>query len=202
MSLSYQPGASEPVRRIGPGTLIAVCGPSGAGKDTLIARAREMTERERNVVFVRRIITRLPTTHEDHASIGEAEFDSAAAAGAFAFWWSAHGLKYGVPVQINADIEAGRCVVCNVSRASVPSLKERYARVLAILVTAPPQVLAARLGERARASDGNLALRMARTAEIDSAFSPDIVIENLGPPERGAKVLLGAVASQFPIYSV
>jgi ribose 1,5-bisphosphokinase len=188
--------------RIGPGTLVAVCGPSGAGKDTLIARARALSAGERNVAFPLRVVTRATTGHEDHESMSEVEFDRAKDEGAFAFWWAAHGLKYGVPADVDGDLASGRCVVCNVSRTVLPALKERYARVLAVLVTAPPEVLAVRLGERGRASDGSIAERMARTAALAGTFSPDIVIENVGPPDRGAKVLIGAIASQFPVFSI
>lgn len=197
-----QTGVKVREGRIGPGSLIAVCGPSGAGKDTLIALARQMSAGESYVVLPRRVITREPSGHEDHDSVSEAEFDRAANTGAFAFGWAAHGLKYGIPAGIDKDIEAGRCVVCNVSRAILPALKERYARVLAVLVTAPPEILAARLGERARASDGSLAGRMARTASVGDAFRPDIVIENVGPPERGARILMDAITSQFPVFSL
>ena len=83
-------------------------------------------------------------------------FEQAAARGAFAFWWSAHGHSYGIPLAVDFDIEAGRTVVCNVSRTVVGAVRARYANVVAVLVTAPREVLAARLAARDRSSDGSI----------------------------------------------
>lgn len=189
-------------KRFGPGSLVAVCGPSGAGKDTLIAHARTMSAGEPNVIFARRIVTRPQSGFEDHDSLNDESFDQAVLENRFAFWWAAHGLKYGVPASVDDDIAAGRCVVSNVSRAIIGSLQERYARVLVVLVTAPPEILAARLAQRGRASDGSLEQRMARTSEITRHFVPDVVIDNAGTPEKGAADLLKAIDSQFIVFSV
>jgi ribose 1,5-bisphosphokinase len=201
-SLAQSNPPRDASKRLGPGALVAVCGPSGAGKDTLIVHARSMSASQSNVIFARRVVTRPQSGFEEHDSLNDEAFDHAVAENRFAFWWTAHGLKYGVPASIDDDIAAGRCVVCNVSRAIIGSLQERYARVLAVLVTASPEILAARLGRRGRGSDGSLEQRMARTAEIAPHFIPDVVIDNVETPEKGAARLLRAVDSQFVVFSV
>ncbi len=92
--------------------IFAVVGPSGAGKDTLIAGA---VAARPDLRLVRRVITR-PTEAggEPFDGVTEAEFLSRLDAGAFALHWQAHGLHYGIP----ADQLAGPGdVVFNGSRA-------------------------------------------------------------------------------------
>ena len=170
-----------------------VVGPSGAGKDTLIARARAACHDDAGVVFPRRTVTRPPSLSEDNEFMPEAAFEHAAASGAFAFWWRAHGHLYGIPLAIDFDLEAGRTVVCNVSRTVVAAVRRRYANVVAVLVTAPPDVLGARLAARDRTSDGRIADRMKRADIASDHFRPDVVIDNVGEPEGGAPTLLDAV---------
>jgi ribose 1,5-bisphosphokinase len=178
-------------RGIGRGRLILVVGPSGAGKDSLIAQARSLCQSS-DVVFPRRVVTRPSAAAEDHDSMDDEAFDRAAARGDFSIWWRAHGLKYGIPASIEPDIRAGRSVVCNVSRAVVGEVRERFAQVLVVLVTAPPQVLAARVAQRGRATDGSIASRINRTVGTGE-FRPDIVIDNSGSIEEGGRRLLAAI---------
>ena len=115
---------------IGPGRLVLVVGPSGAGKDTLIAGARAACRDDATVVFPRRVVTRPASNFEDNDFVSKSAFEQAAAKGAFAFWWSAHGHDYGIPLAIDFDIESGRTVVCNVSRTMVDVVRKRYAHVM------------------------------------------------------------------------
>ena len=182
--------------RIGPGALIAVCGPSGAGKDSLLRRAQEMNTATSNLVFPRRIVTRLVSDFEEHDTATPEQFDRTLASGGFAFWWDAHGLKYGIAGAIDDDIRAGRCVVCNISRMVIPTLRNKYADVVAVLVTAPKDVLIARLAARDRATDGDLTQCMARSAEVSDNFQANVVIENTGSIDDGARKLLDAIETQ------
>jgi len=178
---------------IGPGRMVLVVGPSGAGKDTLIARAREACRGDKTVVFPRRIVTRPPSPFEDNEFMAAPAFEQAAACGAFAFWWRAHGHMYGIPLAIDFDIEAGRTVVCNVSRTVVAAVRQRYANVVTVLITAPWDVLGPRLAARGRTSDGPLSDRLNRDTAPGDKFRPDVIINNVGAPETGARKLLDAV---------
>jgi ribose 1,5-bisphosphokinase len=177
---------------------VLVVGPSGAGKDTLLAHVRAATRDDERVVFARRVITRAPDGAEDHDSLSDAEFDRAQAEGAFAVWWGAHGNRYGIPVSVNAAIGAGHTVVCNVSRGVVASLRARYRVVTVVLVTAPTEVLRQRLAARGRSSDGDLAKRIERADSLACKMDPDVVITNVAAPAIAAGQLLAIVRTQGP----
>ncbi len=178
---------------IGPGRLILVVGPSGAGKDTLIQGARVACEGDATVVFPRRVVTRPSSASEDHDTVDPAAFNQALADDAFALWWDAHGHRYGIPASIEDDIRSSRTVVCNVSRTIVDLARRQYAFVAVVLITAPEAILEARLANRERPSDGILAQRIARSARLDQSCKPDFVIRNVGKPVVGIRRLLNVI---------
>jgi ribose 1,5-bisphosphokinase len=174
----------------GPGRLILVTGPSGAGKDTLIAFARAACVRDRGIVFPRRIVTREASSSEDNGTVTPAQFAEAVARGDFALHWSAHGLHYGLPCEILDEIHDGHVVVANVSRTIVTAARAAFSNVVVVLVTAPPEVLAARLVARARISDGPVEDRLRRTV---ADGEPDIIINNTGKATDHADELLRVI---------
>jgi ribose 1,5-bisphosphokinase len=184
---SYAPGA------IGPGRLILVVGPSGAGKDTLLGFAKAACAEDANIVFPRRVVTRQASSSEDNVALGPDEFRQALARGDFAMHWEAHGHSYGLPRAIDDDIRAGCAVVVNVSRTVIEAARRGYANVVVIAITAPPEVLAERIRMRARSSDGNSEQRLSRT--VDTA-APDITILNVGRPEDHARRLARAIRGE------
>jgi ribose 1,5-bisphosphokinase len=172
---------------IGPGRLVLVVGPSGAGKDTLLGLVRAACAEDPNIVFPRRVVTREATSAEDNDQMSAEAFNHAKAQGAFAISWEAHGHAYGLPRSIDDDICARRTVVANVSRALIPALRRAYANVVVVAITAPADVLAERLAMRRRGSDGNIAQRLARTVED---IEPDATIVNVSSAEYHARQLL------------
>src|SRR5437879_2528525 len=121
--------ATDPPAKIGPGLLILVVGPSGAGKDTLIARARAALSPEPDFVFARRVVTRPSGAWEEHDRLTPQAFAEALARGRFALTWNAHGLHYGLPREIDEPISRGCRVVCNVSRQIVGAAGQYYRQV-------------------------------------------------------------------------
>jgi ribose 1,5-bisphosphokinase len=112
---------------IGPGRLILVVGPSGAGKDTLLGLAKPACADDGNVVFPRRVVTRQASSSEDNEHMSPEAFRRARTRADFAVHWQAHGHCYGLPRAIDDDIGAGRTVVANVSRTVVDAMRRAYA---------------------------------------------------------------------------
>ena len=84
--------------------------------------------------------------------------------------------------------------MCNVSRTVIGTARTRYARVVVVLVTAPQDILAARLRARGRGSDGSVADRVQRSVSPDGELNADVVIENIGSVESAAGALLRVVS--------
>lgn len=150
------------------GTLVLVVGPSGAGKDSLIEGARVRLSTNAGFVFPQRDITRAADLGgEDYNAVGVAEFDSRRAAGAYSLSWGAHNLYYGVPASIEQDLNAGSCVVVNVSRAILDDARDRLTPVRVVNVTVPEAILAERLAARGRESLADIEARLARATAYD-----------------------------------
>lgn len=187
--------AADQAATIGPGRLVLVVGPSGAGKDTLLGLARAATADDANVVFPRRIITREASISEDNEHVSPGTFREAMNRGEFAMHWEAHGNCYALSRAIDDDIRAGRTVVANVSRTVIEAMRLAYADVTVVSITAPPNVLADRIAMRARSSDGRLEARLSRTVE-DAAIAPDVTIVNTGGAEYHSRQLVRAVKGE------
>lgn len=179
--------------KIGPGRLVLVVGPSGAGKDTLLGLAQAALADDGDVVFVRRVVTREASAHENNEQVTPEAFRAARLDGAFAIDWEAHGLSYALPRSIDDDIRAGRNVVANISRTVIPALRAAYVDVVVVSITAPPEVLAARLTARGRASDGPLDDRLKRNVDTAGA---DVTISNVGAADVHAAELIRTIKGQ------
>lgn len=173
-----------------PGRLALIVGPSGAGKDTLIRLAQRSLAGQDGFLFPQRVITRAPDATEAHLAVDEAEF----AQMEFALSWRAHGLAYGIPREIETALAAGKTVIANVSRRMIPEARRKYS-CLVIAVTAPPEILAARLAQRGREQAADIAQRLQREAPD---FRADIEILNATTPEAAAQALINALRSRPP----
>lgn len=180
---------------IGPGRLVLVVGPSGAGKDTLLRLAQAACTDDQSVVFPRRVVTRESSAAEDNIAISPDEFRRGIDHGDFAVHWEAHGHSYALPLDINDDIRAGRAVVVNVSRTVIAALRQAYANVVVVAITAPPDVLAQRLAARARHSDGNIADRLSRSVE-DVSAQADVTILNAGSADYHSRQLVRVIRNE------
>lgn len=182
-------------RRIGPGALVLVVGPSGAGKDALIAGAREELDGDPRFSFPERVVTRPAHAAEDHATLSDAAFVEMAQRGGFALTWQAHGLRYGVPASIDEAISKGCTAVVNVSRTICGEAHRRYERAYVLLIDCPVEVRAARLASRGREEAGAVQARIDRSVTEFDPASVDARIDNAGTLEDGVRQLVAALRS-------
>ena len=172
------------------GRLIYVMGPSGAGKDSVIAFARAASDPKRTA-FAHRYITRPAVADaENHIALSEAEFIARRDAGWFVLHWKSHGLHYGIGREVDIWLESGRSAVINGSRAYLPEALQRYPDMLPVLVTAPTAIRQARLEARGRASDGSIAARIDRQVELNGSAERIVEIDNSGALDLAGAALL------------
>jgi len=171
------------------GGFVLVVGPSGAGKDTLLGLARTELADHPQFVFPRRLVTRCSSIWEEHDTIDDAEFDRGLAEGRFALAWRAHGHGYAIPERCMAEAASGRIIICNVSRTVIEPARKRLPNVSVVEITAPREVLAARLSGRGRSDDADLGARLERSQAVPP-FDADLTIVNDQLPALGAQRLI------------
>ena len=171
------------------GLLILVVGPSGAGKDFLLAAAQAELAGDIRFRFVRRDITRAAEAGgEEHRACTAAEFAAIRDAAGYALHWSAHGLEYGIPADIAGDLATGRVVVANVSRGTIAEAAARFV-VRVLEITAPAPIRAARLAARGREASADIAARLAREVALPEGLDVVTVVNDATAAEGRAAVM-------------
>jgi ribose 1,5-bisphosphokinase len=165
--------------------LVLVVGPSGAGKDTLLDSAKRSLAGDVRFHFARRVITRpAEAGGESHEAVTDEEF----LARDFALQWHVHGLRYGIPAEV---LQVAPVVVANVSRTVIGEAARRFVTCV-IEVTAPQEVLVARLGARGRENSAEVAARLARSVALPDSVLAETVI-NDGSVADGAARFIAAL---------
>lgn len=178
------------------GVFVPIVGPSGAGKDSIMSYARERLADMPSLHFVRRVITRpCDPNSEAHDTLDEAGFLAAEKAGRFALSWRSHGLCYGIPAEVEERLAQGDVVVANLSRGSVSEAVSRFRRVLPVLISVAPEILAERLARRGRETREEISARLARAAPEADLGAPFHEISNNGPPEEACEAFVAFLRS-------
>jgi ribose 1,5-bisphosphokinase len=176
------------------GRLIAVVGPSGVGKDSVIdvlCSARPDLHR------VRRVITRdAGAGGEEFDAVSQDTFDAMAAKGQFCLHWEAHGLRYGIPADVLMRLARGEVCIVNLSRVVLTQADRLMPAFVVLSLTASPQVLRQRLAGRARETDLEIASRLKReVARIPADLNVVTVSNNGLLKETVARV----IAALYPV---
>lgn len=161
------------------GPVIAVAGPSGVGKDSLMSG---LAVANPGLRIMRRVITRAPEAGgEDYQAVSEAEFDALVRADVFALHWRAHGLRYGIPRDIEKLRTGATGVLVNLSRGVLLQAQEVFDDFRVISVTARPEVLAGRLAGRGRESRAEVERRLTRASKpLPAGLRKVVTVDNSG----------------------
>ena len=173
------------------GSLVYVMGPSGAGKDSVLGRARALLPSDAPVVFAHRYITRpADTGGENHVAVTRAEFAMRRAHGLFAYHWGAHGNDYGVGREIHDWRAAGLTVVVSGSRDHFLRTGGLDSQARPVLITAPADRLRQRLAARGRESSAEAARRLDRAEAYEIDDLRLVTIVNDGTLEKAAEAFV------------
>jgi phosphonate metabolism protein PhnN/1,5-bisphosphokinase (PRPP-forming) len=182
----------------GKGCFIAVVGPSGAGKDTLINWLKSKLEGEDRVMFVRRAVTRdADGTTEDHDSLDRETFALEEEAGRYAVCWEAHGLRYGIPATALHHVEKGGIAIANGSRRALGDIETVFGNLLVVSLTVERDVLAQRLARRGRETADQIVKRLERSNEALPVRCRSVAIDNTGPVEQAGEAFLDMLKREF-----
>ncbi len=170
--------------------LIYIMGPSGSGKDSLMAEARLRLPAEAPIVFAHRYITRPSDAGgENHVALSRAEFQLRLSRGLFSLSWESHGFAYGIGREIDIWLEGGLSVVMNGSRAALSRSLVAYPEMLPVLVDVSEQILRERLSARGREDTVEIQARLAR-ARMAVTETPALVrFDNSGPLAERSRAL-------------
>jgi ribose 1,5-bisphosphokinase len=182
------------------GTWIFICGPSGVGKDSLIAWSKQALAGQPNIVFARRLVTRMAQPGSDDDACNEADFLSQRQTGGLRWHWQAHGFYYGISQNYTSHVSAGGTVVINGSRSHVDALPASQ-DIKRVEITASPDQIAARLAQRGRDSQEAVAHRLARNAgfEQSSPLNADLIVRNDADIAQAGAALVQYLAVQAGI---
>ncbi len=162
------------------GRLIYLIGPSGAGKDSVLAWLMQHAGPEENLSLARRCISRPGhEASESHEALTPQAFAALRDAGAFVMHWSANDLEYGVRHAELAPLHQGRTVLVNGSRGWLEQARNKFPNLIVAQIMASPEVLAQRLQQRGRETPEHIAARLDRARRLDLApHEVDISIVN------------------------
>jgi ribose 1,5-bisphosphokinase len=153
--------------------LVYTIGPSGAGKDSLLAWLQLNKPAQFDMYFAKRCITRaVQAGGEQHESIDAETFHRLRNSNAFALHWHANGLHYGVRRDELSPLQNGKWVLINGSRAHVAQAQSKFPDLCVLHINASKETLRKRLQVRGREAPDAIEARLARSVVVK--VSPNV----------------------------
>ena len=179
------------------GQWIFICGPSGVGKDSVIAWSIRALAGPSSIVFARRLVTRTAQPGSDDQAVNELDFLSMRQSGGLRWFWQAHGFHYGISRHYAAHVNAGGTVVINGSRNHVDGLPASP-DVKRVEITASIEKIAARLAQRGRETPEAILQRLTRNTELGQPdpSKVDLIIHNDAELAAAGMQLVAYLATQ------
>lgn len=175
------------------GRLIAVVGPSGVGKDSVMQGVKEALPQTH---LVRRVITRAPELGgEEFDPVSVDDFHAMAKDGAFIVHWGAHGLYYGIPITVRYHLNKGIDCLANFSRKALLAGADTFPRFSVLNITASRETLQSRLAARNRETPDDIARRL---AEAHKPLPLGLSVMNVSNDGELSKTIACALAALQP----
>jgi guanylate kinase len=183
------------------GLLVVVSGPSGVGKDSVIARARELGCR---LHFVPTVTSRAPRPGEvdgrDYHFVSDEQFQAMIAAGEFLEWALVYGdYKGNRRADVRAALDAGHNVVLRLDTQGARTIRRLVPPAILVFISAPSwEDLESRLRQRNTESAEALARRL-RTAQAEMTTLPEfdyVIVNRWGELDAAAGQLKAIVEAE------
>ena len=98
----------------------------------------------------------------------------------FCLHWQAHGLHYGLPVDIPNRISMGQTVIVNGSRSVLETARSQFGQLHIAHIVASEESLRKRLTERGRENAEDIEHRIKRSTDFQLSGADVTVINNSG----------------------
>jgi guanylate kinase len=181
--------------------LIILSGPSGAGKDAVLARMRELGHQlHYTVTATTRPQRSLERDGEDYIFLTSERFDRMVSEDGFLEWAQVYGHRYGVPKkQVQDALRAGKDTVIKTDVQGAATIRRQAPDALLIFLVPPAlEDLEPRLRQRKTEGDVDMELRL-RTARAEighAAMFDHVVVNHDGRLDEAVQSLIEIIATE------